>query len=120
MPLFLDTNEIDWTIVEPGFERVVAVGKGMSVTLCRVASGSTSPPEQHIEEQINFIVEGRMEWVLGEQHNIKHLCGPGSILLIEPDMIHSNSVVGDEEVKLLIAFNPPRYAALEDAIRIEE
>lgn len=120
MPLFMNTDEIGWTMVEPGFERVIAVGKSMSVTYCHVAAGSASPPEQHPEEQINFIVEGRMEWVLGEAQNIKYLCGPGSILLIEPNMIHSNSVVGDEEVKLFIAFNPPRYADLADAVRIED
>jgi len=118
MPLFVQTEQVPWSSPLPGVKRVDVTGQGLLLSLAHVQPGFSSPPERHAEEQVNVILQGTMEWVLGDQENEVFLCGPGSILIIEPDMPHSNRVIGDEEVVILHAFAPPRQALLAGAITL--
>jgi quercetin dioxygenase-like cupin family protein len=118
MALHVQTQQVEWSQVAPEFSRVLALGRAMSVTLCRVSPGMVSAPERHAEEQVNFIIQGEMEWVLGEAQDQTYVCGPGSILIVEPEEVHSNRVLGDSEAVLFIAFSPPRYAGDPGAHRL--
>jgi len=116
MPLFVQTEQVSWSSPLPGVSRIDVAGQGMLLSLAHVQPGISSSPERHAEEQVNVILQGTMEWVLGEQQVEVFVCGPGSILIIEPDMPHSNRVIGQEEVVILHAFAPPRKTLLAGAI----
>lgn len=118
MPLFIQTEQVQWSSPLPGVKRVNIAGQGLSLSLCHVQPGFSSPPERHPEEQVNVVLQGTMEWVLGEEQNEVFVCGPNSVLIIEPNIPHSNRVIGDEEVVILHAFVPPREEHLADAITL--
>ena len=52
-----------------------------------------------------------MEWVVGEGDDQRsYICEPGAPLIIGPDEVHWNRVLGDEEALWLTHFRPAREA----------
>ena len=69
MPLFVRTEQVHWSSPFTGVKRVNIAGQGLSLSLCHVQPGFSSPPERHPEEQVNVVLRGTMELVLGEEQN---------------------------------------------------
>jgi quercetin dioxygenase-like cupin family protein len=114
MPIFVQADKVEWKESCPSVNTLYVAGKSISISFNRVKPGMNSPPESHPEEQVNIVLQGMLELVLGENQDDVYICGPNSILFIEPNLPHATRVIGNEEVLILSAFYPRRH--LESAI----
>jgi quercetin dioxygenase-like cupin family protein len=116
MSVLISSKQDAWEPAFQGVERILAVGSNTSAVLYQIEPGYVSDPEVHIEEQGNYVVQGREEWFVGaEGQEQKFILEPGSLLIIEPNERHWSRVIGDERVVLLCFFGPPRPGHLQDA-----
>lgn len=60
--------------------------------------------KQHAE--VFYVISGQVEWTVGGE---THLMGPGSLVYIPPDTIHSVKVVGNQDYRGLMIYNPGGY-----------
>jgi quercetin dioxygenase-like cupin family protein len=109
MPLFVQTADVEWDDSYPTASALYVAGQRLSISMNRVRPGHDSPPETHPEEQVNIVLQGTMEIVLGEDQKDVYVCGPDSVLFIEPNMPHATRVVGEDEVIVVSAFSPCRH-----------
>lgn len=69
--------------------------------------GFVVPPHYHKEHAETFyVVSGHVEWTVGGE---THLMGPGDLVFIPPNTVHSVKVVGDETVHNLMLYDPADY-----------
>lgn len=101
----VDWNSIPWTPVREGVERKSFAGDGATLTLHKLAPGHEPKPHQHPNEQIAYILAGRIRFHIGEE---VVLLGPGELLVVPPNTMHWGEVVGDEHVLNLDIFTPKR------------
>lgn len=105
----IDWSTTPWTPVRPGVDRKAFSGNGATVTLHRLMPGHEAKPHSHANEQIAYIVSGTIRFVIGGE---EHILGPGSLLVVPPNVEHWGEVIGDEPVLNLDVFTPrrPEYA----------
>jgi quercetin dioxygenase-like cupin family protein len=82
--------------------RIVSGEKGM-IVWWSIAAGVHVEPHHHTNEQIVWMLKGRMEFRLGEEQRI---CGPGDIVVIPGGVEHEGWFHEDTEV--IDFFAPPR------------
>lgn len=106
----IDWENTEWKPVRPGIERKAFTGDGATVALHRLWPGHELRPHSHPNEQIVYIMEGLVDFHIGEE--VVRL-GPGGLAVIPPDVTHYAEVVGDGPALNLDIFTParPEYAA---------
>jgi quercetin dioxygenase-like cupin family protein len=100
-----DWNAQDWITVRDGVFRKAFSGEGATLALHRLEPGHAPMPHHHPFEQIVYIVEGEMDFHVGDQ---VHRVGAGQLLVIPPDVMHHGVVVGDAPAINLDVFTPRR------------
>ncbi len=105
----IDWSKIDWQPVRDGVDRKAFSGEGATLALHRLKPGHEPRPHSHHYEQIAYILQGQVDFHVGD--DVIRL-GPGGVIVIPPDVTHHAEVVGDEEVLNLDVFTPrrPEYA----------
>jgi quercetin dioxygenase-like cupin family protein len=106
----VDWNAIPWERVREGVERKAFSGAGATVSLNRLQPGHEPRPHRHPNEQIVYILEGKIDFhIEGEVRRLE----AGNLLVLPPNVEHYGIVVGDEPVLNLDVFTPKRseYAA---------
>ncbi len=96
----------DATPVEmmPGLvRRVLAVSPTMMLAEFTFEQGASVPQHSHPNDQVGYVVAGRMEMTIGNQTVI---CGPGDSYHAPPDIPHSG--VSLEPSVVIDVFHPPR------------
>ncbi len=69
--------------------------------------GMSAPPHLHEwHAEVFYIKEGQVEWKVGGE---TQTLGPGDLLYIPPNTVHSTKVVGDKPLKVVFLFNPGGY-----------
>lgn len=69
--------------------------------------GMAVPPHFHAEHtEVFYIVSGQVEWTVGGETQV---LGPGDLVYIPADTVHSVTVVGDKDVQSLMLYNPGGY-----------
>jgi quercetin dioxygenase-like cupin family protein len=101
----VDWNSIPWTQVRPGVERKAFSSERATLSLNRLSPGHEPWPHHHPHEQIVYIVSGRFRLYLGKEYRDM---GPGSLLVVPPNVEHWGEVLGDEPVLNLDVFSPRR------------
>lgn len=87
-------------------ERLVD-GRRTTLQTFEVEPGATVPEHSHPSEQIGFVVEGTLTFVVdGEEYE----CGPGDGFAIPGDEPHAAHNHGDGTVRGVDVFSPPREA----------
>lgn len=106
---FIDWNAIEWRTVRPGVERKGFTGEGATIALHRLHPGHEPRPHSHPNEQIAYIMAGRIRFMVGGE---EHILGPGQLIVVPPNVEHWGEVIGDEPVLNLDVFTParPEYA----------
>jgi mannose-6-phosphate isomerase-like protein (cupin superfamily) len=105
--IFKDFDAMEW-VGEPGTSRfVAALGETMTVFVYHVPAsgmkGAEAPGHHHTNEQISVVLRGHAEIRLGDQFQT---VGPGTIMVVPPDVDHYGmSPVNDEDL-VLIEFQP--------------
>ena len=105
----IDWSTIPWTPVRAGVERKAFSSERATVTLHKLMPGHKPQPHSHPHEQIAYIVSGTIKFFVGDE---EHVLGPGSLLVVPPNVEHWGEVIGDEPVLNLDVFTPrrPEYA----------
>ena len=100
------------TQARPGVARKVFSGEGATLAFTTMDPGHEAMPHSHPHEQIEYLLAGRMRFVVGEEETVLEA---GGLLVVPPDVEHHGVTLGDEPVVALSVFSPKRdeYAAEE-------
>lgn len=70
-----------------------------------VEPGMQPNPHSHPQEQIIYVMAGRLRLTVGGETRV---LGPGGLCVVPPNVAHHSVVEGDEPVAILDAFSPIR------------
>ncbi len=90
--------------ISSGIERQMIVGEKMMICRLRFAPQTVTTPHDHPHEQMTFVEQGRVRFLIGEE---EVLAQTGDILHIPPGCWHGATML-DEEVILIDLFSPIR------------
>ncbi len=76
-----------------------------SVSFLDLPAYSRIPTHHHNNEQIGIVMEGEMEYTIGNETAV---CRKGSMFVIPPNVPHSLIVVSKNSAKLIDIFTPQR------------
>jgi quercetin dioxygenase-like cupin family protein len=101
-------KHIRWCDVElerlnPLLDRQFVVGENVMLARILMKKGCVVPMHRHVNEQVSYILEGALKFVVGGQELVVR---EGDVLCIPPDMPHEATAV--EDTVGLDVFNPPR------------
>jgi quercetin dioxygenase-like cupin family protein len=98
-------DELPKEVVRKGVERCGFRGDDVLMVMNWLTPGMEVNPHSHPFEQIAYIVQGRMKFVVGDD---VFEVGPGSVIRIPPNVMHCGEPIGDETVLNLDVFSPIR------------
>ena len=96
-------EEIPWTDKFPGAKVKFLHGERMTVTLWQFEPDTDLPEHSHPHEQITMVREGNIRLDVDGESRV---LGPGDILVIPPDAVHSAHA--ETKVRVLDVFSPRR------------
>jgi quercetin dioxygenase-like cupin family protein len=101
----MDWAKVPWEPVRRGMQRKCFTGDGATLALHRIEPGHDLLPHAHHYEQIVYLLEGSAIFhVEGKPHEL----GPGSLIVIPPNVKHYIEVTGKDVVLELDVFTPKR------------
>ncbi len=86
--------------------RRLVTGQGLMLAHVYLAKGAIVPKHQHINEQITYILEGKLRFWLGEDGGKVVDVGTGEVLHIPSNVWHKAEAL--EDTLDVDVFNPPR------------
>lgn len=100
----------DWATVpghpvRPGVTRKAFTGEGALLLITELGPGSVESPHTHPFEQLVFVLEGDVEFTLGDE---KRAVSAGSVFRIPPGTPHGASARGEKRCHILAVYGPPR------------
>lgn len=98
-------DELPKEVVRKGVERSGFRGNDALMVMNWLTPGMEVNPHSHPFEQIAYVVQGRMKFVVGDD---VFDAGPGSVIRIPPNVEHYGEPIGDEIVLNLDVFSPIR------------
>jgi len=98
-------DQLPKEVVRAGVERCGFRGDDVLLVMNWLTPGMDVKPHSHPFEQIAYIVQGRMKFVVGDD---VFDAGPGSVIRIPANVTHCGEPIGDETVLNLDVFNPIR------------
>lgn len=90
---------------------------GRKIMMCRyeVKKGCAFEPHSHPEEQMGFVIKGRIEFYVGETKK-PFLFEAGSFFRFEPNESHGSRVL--EDAVVIDVFTPGRPGYLDEAVQM--
>ncbi len=98
-------NGLPKEVVRPGVERAGFRGDDVLMVMNWLEPGMEVNPHSHPCEQLVYVVQGTMRFVVDGEELI---AGAGSLIRIPPDVEHFGEPIGDEQVLNLDVFAPIR------------
>lgn len=86
-----------------GMVQHLLTGENGMVVWSQIKAGTFTALHSHPNEQITWVLNGKLEFQLGEQ---KQTCGPGDLVLVPGDVPHEVLYVTDCDI--IEFFTPPR------------
>lgn len=77
----------------------------MSAGLYQLAAGATDPQEPHTEDELYYIVQGRSQFLMGDEHIAVE---PGTLIFVPAHMEHRFHTI-TEDLSILVFFAPAEY-----------
>src|SRR5205807_9658879 len=108
-------NDNPWIAICPGIKRqTVASGEAMYQMTAKLEAGSNMPEHHHPQEQIVYILKGRMRLIVS---GTPHELAAGDSFYLAGNVPHGVETL--EETHVLDTFSPPRdeYLAIDEANR---
>lgn len=89
-----------------GISRRVTHADDLMVAQITIPQGRTVPAHRHANQQVTYMISGRLRFLFGDDQDDERIVGPGDILYIPGGLLHSATAL--EDVFELDVFNPPR------------
>lgn len=105
IPKTIDWSTVEWKTIRPGIERKAFTGEGSTVALHRLWPGHELRPHSHHNEQIVYIMDGLVDFHIGDR--VVRL-GAGGLAVIPPNVEHYAQAVGETPALNLDIFTPAR------------
>jgi quercetin dioxygenase-like cupin family protein len=99
-------NEIPREELKPLLGRRFVTGEHVMLAQIYLDKGCVVPKHSHENEQITWVVEGRLRLTLGEDEEQVVELGPGDVLHIPPHVPHAAEAL--EDTLDVDTFSPPR------------
>ncbi len=106
---FVDVDSIDMVSFMDGLDFRPVLGQELLVSFNSYVPNTVVPAHAHEEEQITFVVEGEVEFTIGDE---TRMLRPGTVAVIPPYVRHASRTY-DRPCVQLDAFHPPRRAIVE-------
>ncbi|MFZ4813512.1 MAG: cupin domain-containing protein [Phototrophicaceae bacterium] len=108
---FITTDDVQGVETFPNIIRRT-LGVTDEVMLCEFhfQAGAVVPEHSHMNDQVGYVIRGRMEFRIGDEVRI---LGPGGSYAIPGGVPHSATIL--EECLAVDAFSPPRSDYLTEA-----
>jgi quercetin dioxygenase-like cupin family protein len=97
--------------LNPLIGRRYIAGDSMMIAHIYLAKGAIVPKHEHVNEQITYVIEGRMRFALGEDDSQLVEVGAGEVLHIPAHLPHSAEAL--EDTLDVDVFHPPRQDWLD-------
>ena len=98
-------NDLSKEVVRPGVSRCGFRGDDVLMVMNWLEPGMEVNPHSHPCEQVVYIVQGQMRFVIGGEVLEG---GAGTLIRIPPNVEHYGEPIGDEQVLNLDVFSPIR------------
>lgn len=98
-------DELPKEDVRPGVRRAGFRGDDVMLVMNWLQPGMQTNPHRHPFEQVVYVVQGRMRFVVGDE---VIEAGPGTVIRVPPDVLHYGEPIGTETVLNLDVFAPIR------------
>jgi quercetin dioxygenase-like cupin family protein len=92
-------------------ERRLITGSNMMIAHVYLDKGCIVPKHSHHNEQITYVLEGALRFLLGEEQDEEVIVRAGDVLTIPPHLPHSAEAL--EDTLDVDIFNPPRQDWLD-------
>jgi quercetin dioxygenase-like cupin family protein len=102
-PSYTKWKDIEVEQLNPLIGRQFVVGKDVMVARVLLKKGANVPLHHHHNEQITYILEGALEFLIAGERIVVHA---GEVLCIPPNVPHEANAL--EDTVDLDIFNPPR------------
>ena len=86
--------------------RRMITGEGAMIAQIRLKKGDTVPRHSHDNEQLTYVLTGKLRLLLGERGEREVVVAAGEVLVIPPNMPHSAEAM--EDTLDVDVFTPPR------------
>jgi quercetin dioxygenase-like cupin family protein len=102
-PSYVKWNDIEVEELNPLIGRQFVVGKNVMIARVLLKKGANVPLHRHHNEQVSYILEGTLEFLIAGERIVVHA---GEVLCIPPNVPHEANAL--EDTVDLDIFNPPR------------
>jgi quercetin dioxygenase-like cupin family protein len=95
---FLRWSTVPSVEVKPGVHVLEARGRAIEVGKIRLAAGTKMAEHVHPEEQIFYVLRGRLRYRIGD---VEDVAGPGDLIVMPGGVPHAGCVEGDGEAEFV-------------------
>jgi quercetin dioxygenase-like cupin family protein len=99
-------EHIPYEKLNSSISRKLITGSNMMIAHIYLKKGGTVPLHSHHNEQITYVLDGALKFLLGEDQAEEIIVHAGEVLVIPPHLPHS--AVALEDTLDVDVFNPPR------------
>ncbi len=92
-------------------DRRLITGSNTMIAHIYLKKGGIVPLHSHHNEQITYVLEGALKFLLGEDQDVEVIVRSGEVLTIPPHLPHSAEAL--EDTLDVDVFNPPRQDWLD-------
>jgi quercetin dioxygenase-like cupin family protein len=104
-------NDIPREKLSKDISRRLITGENMMIAHVYLDQGAVVPKHSHHNEQITYVLEGALKFLLGEDGDTEVIVAAGEVLTIPPNLPHSAYAL--EDTLDVDVFNPPRQDWLD-------
>jgi quercetin dioxygenase-like cupin family protein len=97
--------------LNPDLGRKMITGRNVMLTQIFLKKGCIVPQHSHHNEQVTYVLEGRLRFLLGEGQDEEVIVSAGEVLVIPSNLPHSAEAL--EDTLDIDIFDPPRQDWLE-------
>lgn len=102
-------NEIPVSEPRPGVRGRTIKGEKGSISYFEMDPGTESPQHEHDNEQMNYVMEGEIEFSSGEHREEVQVLKAGQVVVFAPHETHLVRNVGKSMAKNIGVMSPPRH-----------
>lgn len=99
-------DDIPMEKLNADISRKLVTGEGVMLAHVYLKKGGVVPVHSHHNEQLTYILEGRLRFLFGQEQDEEIIIGAGEVLVIPPHVPHSAEAL--EDTLDVDIFNPPR------------